>query len=127
SENPGSRGSAPVPSRALLRPRPRGEVEERVSRDVPAADLEMQVRARGASRIADASELVALLHHVAERYFVLRIVRVDGGQTARVLQDHDVPISRDLVAVNDASVACRIDWRAFRRTDVDAVVERAAA
>src|SRR5437868_15537055 len=56
----------------------RRQVVKRVSRDVVLADLEMEIRSRGLSRVADDADHVALADLVARAPAVLTVVRVDG-------------------------------------------------
>src|ERR1051325_2493506 len=92
-----------------------------------AADLEVQVRAGGAARSSDARHGLTLAHEISLGYFVSCVVCVDARESAIVLDDHDVAVAGDLIAVDDAAIARGIDGGALRGGDVDAVVEAVAA
>src|SRR5688572_31644958 len=81
----------------------RRKIEQRITRGIPAANFEMEIRTRRAAGRADTRDEITRGDRVAFVDFVARIVRVERHPISFVLHDDDLPISTQLVAVNDAS------------------------
>jgi hypothetical protein len=82
----------------------------------------VEVRARGLSAPTDDADDVALADRRAGARPVLLVVGVDGRVAVVVLEDHEVAVAAEVVAVEDASGARRPHRRSFQRADVDPVV-----
>src|SRR5438132_129433 len=120
------RAAAPT-IRAIAKTKYSAQEAERISRTRSHADLEMEVRPRGVAGTAHARDRFAAQHVVSLLDEVLRVVRVNRHQAARVANEHQVAVAALLAGKQDLAFRRGEDRSSLRAGEIESVVMLAVA
>src|SRR5262245_57384767 len=100
---------------------------QRILRHVVLADFEMEMRAGDSSRAANLGDHFTALDRLSLAPQIDLIMSVDRHHASAVTDNHDIAVATQLIAIDHFASFDGVDRRAFRSSNVDAVMKTLAA